>query len=153
MALTYAPAKRGSAGDLRYWIGTITFDSSYPTGGESITQEKMGFHTVHSITLSSADGYTFEYDKTNEKIIAYNPVSAHTHDFKVFDRGSTVAGTNRLGLESFAAGAKIQANSGSDLTLTGTDNPTQSNTVAAGSQVANATDLSAVAVHVHAWGN
>lgn len=36
MALTITEQDQGVFGDQRYWIGTVAFDSSYPTGGEAL---------------------------------------------------------------------------------------------------------------------
>lgn len=37
MALTFTKSASGVMGDKRYWYGLVTFDNSYPTGGETIT--------------------------------------------------------------------------------------------------------------------
>ena len=36
MALTFTKQADGVMGDKRYWIGTVAFDASYPTGGEAV---------------------------------------------------------------------------------------------------------------------
>jgi len=51
--------------------GKIAFDSSYPTGGESTTGITNSFRTALQITFISDDGYTFKWDKTNNKVLAY----------------------------------------------------------------------------------
>jgi hypothetical protein len=53
--------------DMKIETGTIAFDSSYPTGGESIT---FGF-TPAVVIVESKAGYVFSYDYTNEKVLAY----------------------------------------------------------------------------------
>lgn len=51
--------------------GTFDFDSSYPTGGEATTGISDLFAEVLYVNLSPKSGYTFEYDYTNNKILAY----------------------------------------------------------------------------------
>ena len=36
MSLTLTETKQSVFGDMRAWIGTVAFDSSYPTGGEAL---------------------------------------------------------------------------------------------------------------------
>lgn len=54
--------------------GSIDFDSSYPTGGESATGITSHFKTCHRVIFDNTDGYLFEWDKTNKKIIVYQTV-------------------------------------------------------------------------------
>ena len=82
--------------------GTITFDSSYPTGGEALTASDFNLSTVTSFAIETSDGYIFEYDITNELLIAYLPTgsssvsnateNAHTHAVAL-DGGDTGVGT------------------------------------------------------------
>lgn len=46
MSLTLASVKTGVFGDLAYWLGTATFDSSYPKGGESLAASSLGMSDV-----------------------------------------------------------------------------------------------------------
>jgi hypothetical protein len=49
-------------------FGSIAFDSSYPTGGETVT----GIPFTPDVFLASpTSGYVFEYDATNNKLLAY----------------------------------------------------------------------------------
>jgi hypothetical protein len=71
MALTIENLERGSSGNLRVVTGTIAFDSSYPTGGESLTPANMALSRVQSVSILPKSGYVFEYDYTNSKVLAY----------------------------------------------------------------------------------
>ena len=52
--------------------GTLTFDDSYPTGGEAITAANVGLNrAIDRIIIESAAGYVFKYDKANKKVLAY----------------------------------------------------------------------------------
>ena len=60
-----------NTGNLKYKAIEITFDSSYPTGGESLTPGMIGFDDIINIVIEPSDGISFSYDYTNEKIKAY----------------------------------------------------------------------------------
>jgi len=51
----------------RVYIGTVLFDSSYPTGGEAV---EFGF-TPEFVIAEPTAGYVFTWDYTNEKLLAY----------------------------------------------------------------------------------
>jgi len=51
---------------------TITMSSSYTTGGEAVTAASLGMTTINSMILGPAGGYTFKWDSTNGKIMAYS---------------------------------------------------------------------------------
>lgn len=66
-----------SFGNKKASHGTITFDSSYATGGESLTPANVGLGTLDRIHFNTGeDGYVFEYDYSNETVIAYQPGAA-----------------------------------------------------------------------------
>lgn len=59
---------------VAFWTGTIAFDSSYATGGESLDFTSAGldmFRTVLGVLVETKSGYLFEYDYTNKKVKAY----------------------------------------------------------------------------------
>jgi len=60
-----------SIGDLRLVTGTVAFDSSYPTGGESITAAAFGLGVVDFLIANASGGYVFFWDSANSKLIAY----------------------------------------------------------------------------------
>lgn len=55
MALTYSNVRQGRENNQRYVEADVTFDSSYPTGGEAIDHAALGItdvrqaHVVHGI--------------------------------------------------------------------------------------------------------
>ena len=71
MALSLSDAIPTVRGVEKVWSGTVTFDDSYPTGGESFTQSNLGFVAFNRVEVNPTAGYVFEYDAANEKIIAY----------------------------------------------------------------------------------
>lgn len=60
--------KLDTSGKVRTVYGTMTFDSSYPTGGESIT---LGLNIIYFVKFECVSGYVFEYDSVNGKVKAY----------------------------------------------------------------------------------
>jgi len=78
MALTYTPRTDqinqkapNIIGDLKMWIGTVTFDNSYPTGGEAIAKSDVGFDVSVDavIPMGSPNGNRlFQWDPVNKKM-------------------------------------------------------------------------------------
>lgn len=59
----------------KVWVGEITFDSSYATGGEELKKADFGFAQgtsfvfINPVTAGAA--FSFGYDYANEKLVAY----------------------------------------------------------------------------------
>jgi len=52
----------------------VTFDSSYPTGGEALDFTTLGFASVQAVIDAGGithGGFVYDYDYTNSKILAY----------------------------------------------------------------------------------
>lgn len=61
-----------SLGSKRATSGTITFDSAYAAGGESLTAANVGLGVIDFLELNQGeDGYVFHWDKANNKIVVY----------------------------------------------------------------------------------
>lgn len=73
MALAISDLKRDVAGNKRLHHGKITFDSSYPSGGEALTPANIGLHTIERIVFSEALGFKAEYDYANQKVVVKCP--------------------------------------------------------------------------------
>jgi len=71
MALTLSTTVPTVRGVQKVWEGTVTFDSSYPTGGESFAPSDIGFVVFDRVEVHPASGFVFEYDDDNDKILAY----------------------------------------------------------------------------------
>jgi len=149
--------------------GKISFDSSYPTGGESLDLTDR-LKTVLAVFFENKGGYFFEYDYTNEKVKAYTPSVQHNHDFtgsalsahshKAFTVNATEAAGDVTAFVSITEGDGTAQSSvkighpggaGSDIDIdtesvsAGTPSGTISNASAsAGAEVGNGTDLSSV---------
>ena len=71
LTITYPGDWSGVAGNQRQHRVTSDFDASYPTGGEPLTPGDLGLRVVNRLEASPKSGFIFEYDKTNEKLLAY----------------------------------------------------------------------------------
>jgi len=59
-------------GASKFTIKRIQFDSSYASGGESLTAGNLGMTAVHIVIADGEDsGYVPQYDYTNEKLAVY----------------------------------------------------------------------------------
>ena len=73
MALTFTEDHRGVVGAQRTWRGKVTFDASYPTGGEAITAANFGFtQEVTTVQVIANRGTeTAQWDKANAKLMVH----------------------------------------------------------------------------------
>jgi hypothetical protein len=57
MALTFS-GRKAVVGDRQVWRGKVTFDSSYPTGGEAIAGSDFGFpsNTIEHVQVAAERG-------------------------------------------------------------------------------------------------
>jgi len=72
------------------------FDSSYPTGGESLVAGDVGLTVIEQVYTQSKSGYMFSYDYTNSNLMVYFPSAAeesHTHAIAL-DSGASAAGAS-----------------------------------------------------------
>lgn len=66
MAATATVTKKyGIGGTATLYVGTIAFDSSYPTGGEAI--DVSGNERLE-VVLAQHASYTFEWDQNDQKL-------------------------------------------------------------------------------------
>ena len=71
MAVSVSTVHTNYEGARKVATVDITFDASYPTGGEALTPATLGFVTLTRVDIDPGDGYVFEYDYANEKVLAY----------------------------------------------------------------------------------
>lgn len=85
MALTVAVVKRNVVGAQREVIADVTFDNSYPTGGEAFSPRDLDLSqpstaTFHFLDVGMndatiADQRLVEYDYTNSKLVVRTAVN------------------------------------------------------------------------------
>ena len=75
MALTFTEKRNGVEGNVRVWEGIVTFDSSYPTGGEAVTAGNFGF-TLEILNViagqTNVAGIDAVWDSANSKVLLYD---------------------------------------------------------------------------------
>ena len=72
MALTITQREHHSLGSLTGVSAVVTFDTSYATSGEAITPNDLGLGQLLMLNIiQGEDGLLFEWDKANNKILAY----------------------------------------------------------------------------------
>ena len=162
MALTFTEVAGAESvsGKIREKFYDVTFDSSYPTGGEAISAADVGLLQIYgAIPVGvggnlSAAGYHFAWDTVNNKMLAYRAGAATGTISKptfTVTKGAILA-SSELGLSADAATGTVNNNAiASTLTLTTNSPvsaPTFTGSAAALAEVANATNLSAVVVRV-----
>lgn len=72
LTLTRNQAHKGIVGNQRWEALQVAFDSSYPTNGESgLTPAALGLDVIYLVLASPTSGYTFNFDYTNNLLLAY----------------------------------------------------------------------------------
>ena len=70
MALSIGSLEHLSLGSVTGVIATITFDSSYDSNGEELLPKDIGLGQILMLNIiQGEDGYVFEWDSANNKII------------------------------------------------------------------------------------
>lgn len=78
MALSVSTNKPVLSGAYRQVSGTITFDSSYPTGGESLALSSLGMYCITELEVQNASSTA-----TNAYVVSWNR-SSTAPTLKVF---------------------------------------------------------------------
>lgn len=80
---TITPTSAGkvprSAGVYKIAHGTIDFDSSYTVGGETLgVRSALGLNALAEIVIPTMSGYSFDYDRTNDKVRVFQETQSGT---------------------------------------------------------------------------
>lgn len=75
VSISFGPEVPGSRKDV---FGTITFDSSYDTGGEALTLTQLGVNRLDWLEVAGATGYLAVWDgsTTTPKVLLYRQTTA-----------------------------------------------------------------------------
>lgn len=87
MALTVSNLRVDNAGSMAMRRATIAFDTSYPTGGETLTAGQLGLSRIASLTPNQEAGYVIQTMYTS-----LEPTEVKLKVFRV--NGVSVAGEN-----------------------------------------------------------
>ena len=91
-------------------IADVTFDTSYPTGGEALTPNQFGLNVIDFMLPSPTAGYIFQFDHANKKLKAFTPTKAqvaHTHAENAAEAYTKDAVTGTGGAIAAAAAAEV----------------------------------------------
>lgn len=70
MALTHSSTHEGVHGDQRYRVATVTFDNSYPTGGEAVTAADFNLTSIEYLQVSARTASPVpRWDSANSTIL------------------------------------------------------------------------------------
>lgn len=58
-------------------VKTVTFDSSYAAGGESLTPAMLGLSSILFLIPNDAGGYAFAFDDAAQKLLAFRSGGAN----------------------------------------------------------------------------
>lgn len=61
-------------------IADVTFDDSYPTGGEAITERQLGLNVIDLLLVAPSGGNTYEYLPETGKIKGYTAAATEIAD-------------------------------------------------------------------------
>lgn len=158
MALTVSEITRTVYGNRKVLLATVTFDDSYPTGGEALTAATLGFTSIDVVRCTPGidAGPTViqcVYSKATSKLLAFRTaaatpagtVAAHTH-----------TGAAHVHVENEAIGYTQSANTASTTPgAGGSTTPTFTGTAVAAaglSEVNSTADLSAFSTVIEVIG-
>lgn len=77
MALSVSIIKSNSVGVQRMTLATVTFDSSYPTGGEALVAADFGLTKIEAVIpagparSSTPEALPVSFDAANDKLLAF----------------------------------------------------------------------------------
>ncbi len=98
MALAISGATRGDGGVIEHGLGnfkarvvTITLDTSYPTNGSALVPSDFGLTELHAVIVNPVNGWTFSYDFTNQKLLAYSTAATQVTNATNMSTSSTQA--------------------------------------------------------------
>lgn len=96
MALTLTKVGRNNvAGNLDFLIYDVTFDSSYPAGGESLTAADVGLTKIFYVSDGVSDtGYVTRYNYSTSKLQAFDSDYSTSTDGPLQETGTTNLATS-----------------------------------------------------------
>jgi hypothetical protein len=80
MALTFIKRHDWVSGDRRETVVDVTFDNSYPTGGEVVTPQNFGLTSLDYIDSNQAPGgKSVSWDQVNKKLLVFSGATEATN--------------------------------------------------------------------------
>lgn len=78
MALAISSVKTFAEGNHKVKTFQLAWDSSYLSGGETLTAATLGLYTITDFKIDSTSGFVFKYDYTNSVVKAYTVCNTYT---------------------------------------------------------------------------
>ncbi|MBO9597795.1 MAG: hypothetical protein J7559_08250 [Cohnella sp.] len=85
-------------------IADITFDDSYPTGGLTLSPEKLGLRAIEALLPANNGGYMFHFDPSTGKLVAYSGANT-AYPILLSHAGGDIKGSANMDSENADAGA------------------------------------------------
>jgi len=113
-------------GNRRMHRFEMAFDTSYPIGGETFPKGLVHLRDIDMMLISPRNGYLFEYDYAEDKVLVYNPRGAVTDSLVAeVDPGATTVVSNAAngpiisltGEAGVTGGTASEVDNGTDLVL------------------------------------
>ena len=76
MALTFTKREQTVLGNKRVHIYDVTFDNSYPAGGEVVTPGNFGLNSFDMVVPFNSNNKLVKYDRVNKKLQLFTAVTA-----------------------------------------------------------------------------
>lgn len=84
MTISVSSSAVDSPGGVRVARSVVTFDNSYPTGGEAFVASDLGLqHVDFCVCIPRASGHVVQFDKANGKLVVYRSGNANIKTFVV----------------------------------------------------------------------
>ena len=100
-ALTLTRQRVENAGSETKMEYTVGFDSSYASGGESLTAANVGLTSIHRVSAAPKSGYVFAYDYSANKLRVYNSGTAiNTQSITLTDDNTAATNGRQLYVDS-----------------------------------------------------
>lgn len=107
MSLNVKPIFKTMVADRYMVLATVDFDSSYPTGGEALSDADLGLNDDNlEVLCFHRNGYWFQYDKTNQKLLAYYADNNNASDGPAIEVPDTTSLATLTGVQMLAFGKK-----------------------------------------------
>lgn len=94
MAISLANTSLDVPSDVRWVKSTLTFDDSYPTGGEAVAASDFGLREIHAVIVTgpTALGREARWIPSTGKIQVLNPAKIAAANLKTFKAAGAAAG-------------------------------------------------------------